>query len=539
MGTTPMQERVGIEKDGDRAKSAGSARIGREWIAVLDFGAQYVQLIARRIREAKVYCEILRPERFDEVRDDPNLRGVVLSGGPASIDEPGAPSLPASVLERGLPILGICYGMQLLARDLGGHVVGAVGRREYGPARLDVDAAGLLGSRGASLDVWMSHGDHVDRLPPGARILAETPGCPIAAFDIPSRRIYAIQFHPEVSHTPRGAELLARFLFDACGCEPTWEMGSFAARSIEWIRERVGDREAICAVSGGVDSSVAAALVGSAIHGRLHPIFVDHGLHRNLDEVRAILELLERTTGARTLWVDAQDRFLGRLAGVTDPEAKRKIIGETFVRVFEEESSRLGEVSILVQGTLYPDVVESSVGHHASARIKTHHNVGGLPEDMRLELLEPLRDLFKDEVRRVGEELGLPREVVQRQPFPGPGLAVRVLGEITRARLETLRRADEIFRGLLRSWDLESATWQAFPVLLPVRSVGVMGDGRTYDEVICLRAVTSQDGMTADWARLPHDFLAECSRRIINEVAGVNRVAYDITSKPPGTIEWE
>jgi GMP synthase (glutamine-hydrolysing) len=513
--------------------------IAREWIAVLDYGSQTTQLIARRIREARVYCEILAHTN-EAALTRPGLKGIVLSGGPASITEPGAPDLPPGILDRKLPILGICYGLQILARALGGKVVPAIGgKREYGPARLHVDESGFLGAREESLDVWMNHGDHVESAPPGARVLASTQGCPVAAFDWKERGIFAIQFHPEVSHTPRGGEILNRFLFEICECKPAWEMGSFVHDTIHAIRERVGDREAICAVSGGVDSSVAAALVGTAIGSRLHPIFVDHGLHRNLTEVRSILEILERKTGVHVTWIDASGRFLDRLKGVDDPEEKRKRIGETFIRVFEEEARRLGGVSILVQGTLYPDVIESSVGHHSAARIKTHHNVGGLPEKMHLEVLEPLRDLFKDEVRKVGEELGLPKDVVQRQPFPGPGLAVRVLGFVTPERVETLRRADGIFRSLLREWNLERETWQAFPVLLPVKSVGVMGDFRTYEETICLRAVTSQDGMTADWAKLPHPFLAECSRRIINEVPGVNRVVYDITSKPPGTIEWE
>ena len=513
--------------------------LGREWIAVLDYGSQTTQLIARRIREARVYCEILAPTNAAALAR-PGLKGIVLSGGPASITEPGAPDLPPGILERNPPILGICYGLQILARALGGNVVPAKGgKREYGPARLQVIESGFLGAREEALDVWMNHGDHVEAVPPGVRVLASTPGCPVAAFEWKERGIFAIQFHPEVSHTPRGGEILHRFLFDICGCKPTWEMGSFVHDTVRAIRARVGDREAICAVSGGVDSSVAVALVGTAIGSKLHPIFVDHGLHRNLDEVRAILEILEGKTGARVTWIDAAERFLERLKGVDDPEEKRRRIGETFIRVFEEEARRLGGVSILVQGTLYPDVIESSVGHHAAARIKTHHNVGGLPEKMHLEVLEPLRDLFKDEVRHVGEELGLPKEVVQRQPFPGPGLAVRVLGFVTPERVETLRKADGIFRTLLREWNLERETWQAFPVLLPVKSVGVMGDFRTYEETICLRAVTSQDGMTADWAKLPHPFLAECSRRIINEVPGVNRVVYDITSKPPGTIEWE
>jgi GMP synthase (glutamine-hydrolysing) len=413
------------------------------------------------------------------------------------------------------------------------------GHREYGPAVLDTAGEGLLAGLGERLDVWMSHGDVVDSPPPGGAVLASSRGAPVAAFAVPDRRVWAIQFHPEVHHTPRGREILERFLHEVCGCARDWEMGSFVERSVAGIRSRVGDRQALCAVSGGVDSSVAAALVGRAIGERLHPIFVEHGLHRDLDDVRRILDTLAENTGADVHWVDASERFLTRLAGVTDPELKRKIIGETFIRVFEEEASRIGHVDLLVQGTLYPDVIESSVGHHAAAKIKTHHNVGGLPEHMDLELLEPLRDLFKDEVREVGEELDLPRDLVHRHPFPGPGLAVRILGEITSDRLSKLRAADIIFRDLLRETGLYDETWQAFPVLLPVRSVGVMGDGRTYEEAIVLRAVTSVDGMTADWARLPHDFLAECSRRIINEVPGINRVAYDITSKPPGTIEWE
>jgi len=520
------------------ARETDQLDVAREWIAVLDYGSQTTQLIARRIREAKVYCEILAPKNAAAL-ERPGLKGIVLSGGPSSIHDAGAPDLPPGILDRGLPILGICYGMQILTRALGGTVVPARGKREYGPARLTVAEDGFLGTREESLDVWMSHGDHVEVAPPGARVLAATQGCPVAAFEFAERGIFAILFHPEVSHTPRGGEILNRFLFEICECQPSWEMGSFVHHAVRAIQARVGDREAICAVSGGVDSSVAAALVGVAIGARLHPIFVDHGLHRNLAEVRSILEVLERTTGAAVTWVDAGERFLARLDGVDDPEEKRRRIGETFIRVFEEEARSLGGASILVQGTLYPDVIESSVGHHAAARIKTHHNVGGLPEKMHLEILEPLRDLFKDEVRKVGAELGLPPEVVERQPFPGPGLAVRVLGLVTPERVATLRLADGIFRGLLRQWNLERETWQAFPVLLPVKSVGVMGDGRTYEETICLRAVTSQDGMTADWAKLPHEFLAECSRRIINEVPGVNRVVYDITSKPPGTIEWE
>jgi GMP synthase (glutamine-hydrolysing) len=513
-------------------------RTATEWIAILDFGSQYTQLIARRIREARVFCEILPPDAVDRLGDE-RLRGIVLSGGPASIYDRAAPELPPDVLARQVPVLGICYGMHLLARELGGRVRPAEREREYGPAVLEVETRGVFDGLDARLDVWMSHGDVVDRPPPGGRVLARSPTVACAAFEIPGRGIYGFQFHPEVVHTPRGGEILERFLGNVCGCARNWEMGTFVADSLAAIREHAGDRDALCAVSGGVDSSVAAALVGRAIGERLHPIFVDHGLHRDLDDVRRMLDLLEESTGARVNWVDASDRFLHLLRGVTDPERKRRIIGETFIRVFETEAKKVGVVDLLVQGTLYPDVIESSVGHHAAARIKTHHNVGGLPERMHLELLEPLRDLFKDEVRQVGEELGLPRDLVYRHPFPGPGLAVRVLGEITDDRLRKLRGADRIFRDLLRETGLYDETWQAFPVLLPVRSVGVMGDGRTYEEAIVLRAVTSRDGMTADWARLPHDFLAECSRRIINEVGGINRVAYDITSKPPGTIEWE
>jgi GMP synthase (glutamine-hydrolysing) len=517
--------------------STAGTRTATEWIAILDYGSQYTQLIARRIREAHVFCEILPHDASDRLAD-PLLKGIVLSGGPASIYGEGAPALTPAVLDRGVPVLGICYGMQLLGHALGGDVRAITGGREYGPAVVDVEPDGLLDGLGDRLDVWMSHGDRVETPPPGSRVIARSSGA-CAGFIVPDRKIFAIQFHPEVSHTPKGREIIDRFLHEVCGCHDTWQMDSFVESQLGAIRERVGDRQVLCAVSAGVDSSVAATLVGRAIGDRLHPMFVDHGLHRDLDDVRQVLGALEESAGVKVAWIDAADNFLEKLGGVTDPEAKRKIIGETFIRVFEAEARKIGDVSLLVQGTLYPDVIESSVGHHSAARIKTHHNVGGLPERMDLELLEPLRDLFKDEVRALGEELGLPRSVVWRHPFPGPGLAVRVLGEITPVRLEKLRGADRIFRDLLRQTGLYDETWQAFPVLLPVRSVGVMGDGRTYDEAIVLRAVTSVDGMTADWARLPHEFLAECSRRIINEVDGVNRVAYDITSKPPGTIEWE
>ncbi len=518
--------------------STAGTRTATEWIAILDFGSQYTQLIARRIREAHIFCEILPHDAVDRL-SDPLLKGIVLSGGPASIYGDGAPPLRPEVLDRDVPVLGICYGMQLLAHALGGDVRADPGGREYGPAVMDVESEGILAGLGDRLDVWMSHGDRVETAPPGSHVIARSSGAPIAGFVLPERRIHAIQFHPEVSHTPKGRDILDRFLHQVCECHDTWQMDSFVESQLTAIREKVGDRQVLCAVSAGVDSSVAATLVGRAIGDRLHPMFVDHGLHRDLNDDREVLAALEKSAGVKVARIDAADTFLSRLQGVTDPEEKRKIIGETFIRVFEAEAKKIGDVSLLVQGTLYPDVIESSVGHHSAARIKTHHNVGGLPERMDLDLLEPLRDLFKDEVRAVGEELGLPKNVVWRHPFPGPGLAVRVLGEITPERLRKLRGADRIFLDLLLETGLYDEVWQSFPVLLPVRSVGVMGDGRTYDEAVVLRAVTSVDGMTADWARLPHDFLAECSRRIINEVDGVNRVAYDITSKPPGTIEWE
>jgi GMP synthase (glutamine-hydrolysing) len=518
--------------------STPSTSTHTEWIAILDYGSQYTQLIARRVREAHVYCEILRHDDTAKL-DDPSLKGIILSGGPASIDAPGAPRLLPEILERGVPVLGICYGMQLLTRHLGGEVVKGSYGREYGPARLTTVSESLFRGLDPSLPVWMSHGDRIEKLPRGARVLARSEEGAVAAFHVPERKVFALLFHPEVTHTKSGAEILAQFLKDECACRLDWEMRSFVAHAIERIRLQVGSRGALCAVSGGVDSSVAAALVGRAIGPKLVPVFVDHGLHRDLDEEEAHLTALEKATGCRVRRVQAASEFLAHLRGVTDPEEKRRIVGETFIRVFEREARSLGNVEVLVQGTLYPDVIESSVAHHSAARIKTHHNVGGLPADMDLELLEPLRELFKDEVRQVGEELGLPQKLVHRHPFPGPGLAVRVIGEITPERLATLRACDRVFRELLRASGLHDTIWQAFAVLLPVRSVGVMGDGRTYEETLVLRAVNSSDGMTADWSRLPVELLAECARRIINEVSGVNRVLYDITSKPPGTIEWE
>lgn len=507
-------------------------------VAILDFGSQYSQLIARRVREANVYCELFAwnesPEKILGIKP----KAIILSGGPNSVYELNAPTLPAYILGCRLPVLGICYGMQLLARALGGHVT-ASNKREYGRAQIRFTQSDLQPPT-SNFQVWMSHGDKVDQAPSGFNVTASSDGCPVAAMEDSSRLIYALQFHPEVEHTEHGREIIKKFLRLA-NVKAEWSPSSIAAESIAHIRAEVGHEKVIAAVSGGVDSSVAAALVHKAVGDQLTCFYIDTGLMR-ADESEQVIQTFRENLHAKLFPVNAVEDFMEALHGVTDPERKRKIIGEKFIRLFEREAKRLGsDAKFLVQGTIYPDVVESSgKGREQAAKIKTHHNVGGLPDDLDFKLIEPLRFLFKDEVRAVGSEIGLPDEMVWRQPFPGPGLAIRCLGEVTWERLETLRAADKIFTDELdKEGMLRGQTSQAFAVLLPVKSVGVMGDGRTYEETIALRAVTTDDFMTADWSRLPHDLLARVSNRIVNEVKGVNRVVYDISSKPPATIEWE
>jgi GMP synthase (glutamine-hydrolysing) len=518
------------------------SHVGRQWVLILDFGSQYTQLIARRVREAGVYCEILPfsagVARVREAR--PNA--LILSGGPASVYDEGAPSMSAELFELGIPTLGICYGLQLVAHALRGKVESA-SDREYGPATVKIDeATGPFArlQKGEEIDVWMSHGDRIAALPPGFRTIGTSSSSPFCAVANDERKIYGLQFHPEVAHTPKGRHILDAFLFDVAHCQPSWTAASFVEEAIASVREKVGKTgRAILGLSGGVDSSVAAVLCQKALGDRLVCIFVDNGLLRS-GEAETVERTFAGQYGLNFDKVDASERFLSALAGVTDPEQKRKIIGRVFIEVFEAEAKKVEDARFLVQGTLYPDVIESvSPRGGPSAVIKSHHNVGGLPERMHLSLVEPLRELFKDEVRRAGAALGLPEEILWRHPFPGPGLAVRCLGEITAERLATLRAADAIFEEEIRAAGHYGKVWQSFCVLLPVRSVGVMGDNRTYEEAVALRAVESTDGMTADWARLPYDLLARASTRIINEVRGVNRVVYDISSKPPATIEWE
>ena len=509
----------------------------REVLLILDFGSQYTQLIARRIRENNVYSEIVPGNiSWEEIeRRDP--LALVLSGGPSSVFESDSPHPDQRVYSCGKPILGICYGMQLLVQYLGGTVTPAP-RHEYGKAEIKTVAESLLfHSLPGEMPVWMSHGDQIQALPEGYQVTAESETA-FASMENPDRKIFGLQFHPEVVHTPYGTEILSNFLFGVCGCSADWTVSSFVEEAVVAIARQIGPGRAVCGLSGGIDSTVAALLVHRAIGDRLTCLFVDNGLLRK-NEFTQVLEMFEQNLHLNVIGVESADRFLTRLKGVLDPEIKRKIIGEEFIRVFEEEADKLGTIDFLVQGTLYPDVIESVSVKGPSAVIKSHHNVGGLPEKMNLSLVEPLRELFKDEVRRVGRELGLSSGFVARQPFPGPGLAVRIVGEITAERLEVLREADAIVHEEVKAAGLYEKIWQSFAVLLPVKSVGVMGDGRTYENVVAIRAVESLDGMTADWVSLPYDLLGRISNRIVNEVRGVNRVVYDISSKPPSTIEWE
>ncbi|MEL7368317.1 MAG: glutamine-hydrolyzing GMP synthase [Myxococcota bacterium] len=514
---------------------------GLDRVLVLDFGSQYTQLIARRIREHRVYSEIWPCTRsLDDIRAF-DAKAIVLSGGPSSVHDTGAPSIDPALFTLGIPVLGICYGMQLMCHLLGGRVVRA-DHHEYGRAEVQQTGEGdlLFGfNDDEHIHVWMSHGDSVEALPSGFEVLGRSDSCPYAAVASDARKLYGLQFHPEVVHTPRGQEIIANFLFRIAQIEPSWTMGGFIEREIEAVRARVGSDKIICGLSGGVDSSVVAVLLHKAVGDQLIPVFVNNGVLR-AGEAEQVQAVFRDRLGLRLEYVDATDAFLSALKGVTDPEQKRKTIGKVFIDVFEEAARGVGEEARwLAQGTLYPDVIESVSFKGPSATIKSHHNVGGLPERMNLKLIEPLRELFKDEVRLLGKELSLPDDVVHRQPFPGPGLAIRILGEVTPERLDVLRQADRIVLEEIREANLYTQIWQSFAVLLPVRSVGVMGDARTYENTCAIRAVTSIDGMTADWAQIPYEVLARMSNRIINEVRGINRVVYDISSKPPATIEWE
>ncbi len=511
--------------------------MNNELVLVLDFGGQYNQLIARRVRELSVYSEMVPFDISYEEVVKKNPGGIILTGGPESVHVENAPACDPRIFEMGVPVLGICYGMQLLAHHYGGKVAGGH-IREYGRSMLRVIQPGdiLFRDLEEDMQVWMSHGDSIEELPVGFQATARTGNCPFAAMSHAELGLYGVQFHPEVKHTVWGMDILKKFLFDVCGLKGEWDLGDFIGDTVEEIRHKAGDRKILCALSGGVDSSVAATLVHKAVGDQLICVFVDNGLLRK-DEPEQVVDTFRNQMHMNLIAVDAKDRFLNKLAGVKDPEQKRKIIGEEFIRVFEEEKNQLGDIDYLVQGTIYPDIIES--GTSTAHTIKSHHNVGGLPEDMDFELIEPLRLLFKDEVRLIGERLGIPNEILWRQPFPGPGLGVRVLEEITWEKLELLKEADAIVREEIKKAGLENDIWQAFAVLPPVRSVGVMGDARTYAYPVIIRAVVSDDAMTAEWAHLPYELLDIMARRIVNEVRGINRVAYDITSKPPGTIEWE
>lgn len=510
-------------------------------IIILDFGSQYTQLIARRVRECKIYSEIHPYNLPLEKIRSLSPKGIILSGGPSSVYEKDAPRCDPDLFKTGIPILGICYGMQLIAQSLGGKVSHSE-KREYGNARLIIDRPARLfkgiKGRGESLKVWMSHGDQIERLPKGFYILAHSENTPIAAIENPEKKIYGLQFHPEVVHTQMGKVIIKNFLYEICNCKRKWTMESFLENTIMNLRNTIGDEKVICALSGGVDSTVVAVLLHKAIGDNLRCIFVDNGLLRS-GEASQVINLFRHHFRIPLTYIDAKDVFLKALKGVVDPEEKRKRIGKTFISIFEKEAKKIGKIKYLAQGTLYPDVIESVSFKGPSAKIKSHHNVGGLPKRMKFTLIEPLKELFKDEVRELGRILGLPEKIIKRQPFPGPGLAIRIIGEVTESRLEILRNADEIVLEEMDKNNLTDKVWQSFAILLPVKTVGVMGDERTYENVIAIRVVESQDGMTADWVRIPYEILGNLSNRIINEVKGINRVVYDISSKPPSTIEWE
>ena len=529
----------------DLGVAAGSSPLNRQMLAILDFGSQYSELIARRIRETEVYSEVLSYRTTAEQLRKLNPKGIILSGGPSSVYDKGAPACDPEIWNLGIPVLGVCYGMQLMVKQLGGQVERAE-RGEYGKAALLIDeVAGLLSEVEEASTMWMSHGDSVTQLPDGFTVLAHTENTPQAAIAHPQKRFYGVQFHPEVVHSKGGSALIRNFVYDVCECEPTWTTEAFVEEAIREVRAKVGDQRVLLALSGGVDSSTLAFLLHKAIGDQLTCMFIDQGFMRKREPER-LIEIFDKRFHINVEYINAGDRFLEKVKGVTDPEEKRKIIGHEFIRVFEEESTRLGPFDYLAQGTLNPDVIESAdtnvdpqTGEKVAVKIKSHHNVGGLPKDLRFKLIEPLRKLFKDEVRKVGTAVNLPDDIVRRHPFPGPGLAIRILGEVTPERLRILREADYIIRQEIRRSDSYHDFWQAFGVLLPVRSVGVMGDQRTYAYPIVLRLVSSEDGMTADWSRAPYELLESISNRVVNEVDGVNRVVYDITSKPPGTIEWE